>query len=257
MDRTVMVRLQYDGSGFSGWQRQRTGRTVQGEMEAVLERLCGRRIAAHAAGRTDAGVHAMGMAVSVTIPERWTPLDLHRAVNALLPRDCWVDEVVETIPGFHARKHAVTRSYEYRIGTDAASRSPFRRPFEWALERDLDEAALHSAGATIVGSHEFRAFAVQTQDKPDCRCEVRTAQWCRREDAVGFRFGIVANRFLHHMVRILVGTMVDIALTRRDPSDLGRLLESDPEVRASPPAPPEGLYFMHATYPTSCFPDLP
>ncbi len=251
-----MVRLQYDGSDFSGWQRQRTGRTVQGELEAVLERLCGRHIAAHAAGRTDAGVHAMGMAVSATVPERWTPLALHRALNATLPRDCWVDDVVEMIPGFHARKHAATRAYEYLIGTDAASRSPFRRPFEWALERDLDEAALHDAGATIVGSHEFRAFAVQTQDKPNCRCEVTTARWSRRDGTKGFRFGIEANRFLHHMVRILVGTMVEIALARRDPGELARLLQGDATVRASAPAPPEGLYFLRATYPTHCFPDL-
>lgn len=255
MERTVLVGLQFDGTHFAGWQRQRQGRTVQGVFEAVLERLCGGRVGAHAAGRTDAGVHALGMAVSATVPVRWTPAALGRALNALLPPDCWVQQVVETQAGFHARKCATARSYEYRVGTDSGSRSPFRRPYEWALGRGLDSAQLHHAAELLPGRHDFRALAVQTGGRRNCRCQVREARWSPRTCGGGLRFEITADRFLHHMVRMLVGTMADIALGRRPVEDLAQLLEGDGAVRASPPAPAEGLYFVRAEYPGHWFPD--
>src|SRR4051794_20731368 len=101
MSRPFLALLHYDGGEFAGWQRQAAGRTVQAEIEAVLERLTGRRVVTNAAGRTDAGVHAEGMAVSFSVPLTWTPDKLRRALNALLPRDCWVERVLETQPGFH------------------------------------------------------------------------------------------------------------------------------------------------------------
>src|SRR5919197_4760070 len=131
MSRSFLATLHYDGTGFVGWQRQPAGRSVQAEFERVLERLCGRRLVAHAAGRTDAGVHASGLAVSFSAPASWTTGSLRRALNALLPRDCWVESLHLMQPGFHARKSAISRRYRYDIGLDEASASPFRRPFEW------------------------------------------------------------------------------------------------------------------------------
>ncbi|HEX9755270.1 MAG TPA: tRNA pseudouridine(38-40) synthase TruA [Gemmatimonadales bacterium] len=255
MERTVLVGLQFDGTHFAGWQRQPQGRTVQGAFEAVLARLCGSPVVAHAAGRTDAGVHALGMAVSATVPARWTPDALGRALNALLPSDCWVQQVVETRSGFHARKCATARTYEYRVGTDPASRSPFRRPYEWALGRGLDLAQLHRAAELLPGRHDFRTLAVQTGGRRNCRCQVREARWAARACGGGLRFEITADRFLHHMVRMLVGTMMQIAQARRPVEDLALLLEGDGAVRASPPAPAEGLYFVRAEYPPHWFPD--
>ncbi len=249
----MLARLHFDGAGFAGWQRQSSGRTVQGEVEAVLARLCGRPIRAHAAGRTDAGVHALGMAVSAVVPARWTPAALAKALNALLPPDCWVEEVVAARPGFHARKCASGRAYEYRIGTDEAARSPFRRPFEWALARELDLDRLVRAAARLPGRHRFDRLAVQTARRAHARCEIRLARWTQRSDRRGVRFEVAADRFLHHMVRMLVGTMADIALHRRPEEDLDRLLGLDDGVRASPPAPPEGLYFVRAEYPAHWF----
>ncbi|MBS1241799.1 MAG: hypothetical protein H6R40_1226 [Gemmatimonadetes bacterium] len=249
MDRTVCARLQYDGTRFVGWQIQPDGRTVQGEVEAVLTRLCDHPVRVHAAGRTDAGVHALGMAISATVPARWTPKPLHRAMNALLPADCWVVEVREARPGFHARKSASGRAYCYRIGTDAGSRSPFRAPFEWALGHELDAEVLAAAAGRVAGCHDFRAFAVHTGLKENCRCTVRRAAWEARPGAEGWQLSIRADRFLHHMVRILVGTMAEAALGRRPEEDIGRLLAGDPLVRASPPAPAQGLYFVEAEYP--------
>lgn len=253
MDRTVCARIQYDGTRFVGWQLQPDGRTVQGDLEAVLERLCGRRVRVHAAGRTDAGVHALGMAISATVPARWSPETLHRALNALLPRDCWVAEVREVRPGFHARKSATGRAYCYRIGTDAEAASPFRRSWEWALGRSLPLDALSRGAAGLLGTHDFRAFAVQTGGRLNCRCSIRRAEWAPRPGGRGVEFHVAADRFLHHMVRMIVATLVDVALGRRPPEDPARLLAREPGVRSSPPAPPEGLYFAAADYPEEWF----
>jgi tRNA pseudouridine38-40 synthase len=193
------------------------------------------------------------MAVSATVPARWAPDALRRALNALLPPDCWVVDVREVQSGFHARKSATSRAYRYRVGTDPAARSPFRHPFEWALARDLDGEVLRQAAAAVIGAHDFRAFAVGTADKENCRCSVRRAEWQPRPEGAGWEFAVEADRFLHHLVRILVGTMVDAALGRRPVGDMARLLDGDPATRASPPAPPNGLYFVEATYPDRWF----
>lgn len=255
MSRTFLALLHYDGGGFVGWQRQKTGRSVQGELESVLERLAGSRTVAHAAGRTDAGVHARGMGVSFTLTQRWTGGKVHRALNALLPGDCWVERVTEARSGFHARKTARSRRYEYLIGTDASASSPFRRPFEWALGRELDSTAMARAATAIRGTHDFRPFAAKGQARPHYRCAVRVAEWSPRRETSGFRFEIEADRFLHHMVRMLVGTMVDIGLGRRPGTDMEALLARTDNDETSPPAPPQGLYFLAAEYPAEWFVD--
>jgi tRNA pseudouridine38-40 synthase len=266
MSRTYLALLHYDGREFAGWQRQPQSRTVQGEFERVLEQLCGRRIVAQGAGRTDAGVHAMGMGVSFAAPDKWTAASLYRALNALLPRDCWVARLSAMRTGFHARRSATGRRYRYEIGTDAAAASPFRRPYEWALARELDGGLLDRAAALVLGPHEFHGFAVHRPVAADgvqatseahpgrpYECTVRMAQWEPRDRDRGFTFHVAADRFLHHMVRFLVGTMVDIALGRRPLEDMRTLLVSSDNQATSPPAPPQGLYFVAAEYPAHCF----
>lgn len=253
MPRTFLATLQFDGTAFVGWQRQREGRTVQAELEAVLGRLAGQSVRAHAAGRTDAGVHALGLGVSMTLPDRWTPAALNRALNALLPADCFVTEVRETVADFQARRAATERRYRYLIGTDRLSRSPFRRRYEWPLGIALDAARLDVAAGRIMGTHDFKAFSVLRSKRPHTRCEIREARWALRPADQGMDLTIWADRFLHHMVRMLVGTMVDVALGRRALADLDRLLALDPGVRTSPPAPAQGLYFITAVYPDECF----
>jgi len=278
--------MHYNGAGFVGWQRQPQGRTVQAEVEAVLERLTGQKTTATGAGRTDSGVHALGQGVGFTLTERWTSSleGVQRALNALLPRDIWVERLHAMQPGFHARRSATARRYRYVIGTDEASHSPFRRPYEWALGsgRALDVAALGQAAAALQGEHEFRGLARaaggerrggvgvrgggggerkhpdgsggedEWDAKPDYRCRVALAEWAPRADGAGVTFTIEADRFLHRMVRFLVGAMVDIALGRRPPSDFPRLLAAGDNQAASPPAPPQGLYLVAVRYP----PDL-
>jgi len=266
MSRTYLALLHYDGRDFAGWQRQPDSRTVQAEFERVLQQLCGRRIVAHGAGRTDAGVHALGLGVSFSVPEKWTAEALHRALNALLPRDCWVERVSWVTPGFHARKSATGRRYRYDIGTDPAANSPFRRPYEWALGRPLDLQLLRESAMPIWGTHEFRAFAVQkavadgeaqatsgAHPGRPYECTVQDARWEPRGGEMGVSFHIAADRFLHHMVRFLVGTMVDTALGRRPVTDMRTLLARSDNQATSPPAPPQGLFFVAAEYPAACF----
>jgi tRNA pseudouridine38-40 synthase len=241
--------LHYDGGGFAGWQRQATDRTVQGELEAALEQLAGGRVAAHAAGRTDAGVHALGQVVSFQLPREWDRGELLRALRALTPDDLWIARLGRAPPGFHARKHALARRYRYVVGCDAASRSPFRRPYEWALGLPLDSGKLTSAAAPFLGEHDFRAYSTVGQAKPHYRCKVTVARWDTRPNAEGFIFTIEADRFLHRMVRFLVGTMADVARDRRSLADVTRLLQSTRNDEASPPAPPQGLYLVGARYP--------
>lgn len=252
-ERTVQLVLHYDGSGFSGWQRQPEQRTVQGVVEQSLERLCGARVPALGSGRTDAGVHARGQAVGVRVPEQWTPTVLRRALNATLPDDIWVASAFEMRPEFHARFSATARRYSYYVGTDAAARSPFRRTVEYPFAFRIDRPSLDSAAASLVGDHSFRAFAVKdtASERDGHHCQVTLARWDDRPG--GLVFVIEANRFLHHMVRFLVGTMLDVASGRRPLADVPQLLGASDNNEVSPPAPPNGLFLDAVTYPQELY----
>ena len=257
MKRTCLALLSYDGAKFVGWQRQAAGRSVQGVFEGCLARIHGgTRVVAHGAGRTDAGVHALAMAVSFTTPRDWELLRLQRALNALLPEDCWVSAIYHMAPGFHARRSALARRYRYDIGTDPEAASPFRRRYEWALGDRLDGALLSEAAAIVSGTHDFRAFAAKSSGKPHYRCTLRRVEWLARDGGTGVSLHVEGDRFLHHMVRFLVGTMVDIGLGRRPHEDMATLLSTTDNQLASPPAPAHGLYFVAAEYPASCYAEL-
>jgi tRNA pseudouridine38-40 synthase len=252
-ERTVQLVLHYDGSGFSGWQRQPERRTVQGIVEQSLERLCGAPVAALGSGRTDSGVHARGQAVGVRVPDKWSSEVLRRALNAVLPGDVWVASAFEMRPGFHARFSATARRYSYHVGTDDAARSPFRRALEYPFEFRIDRAALDSAAVALVGEHSFRAFAVKdtAPEGDEHRCRVQVARWDER--AGGLVFVIEANRFLHHMVRFLVGTMLDVASGRRPLTDIAQLLVAADNHGVSAPAPAQGLFLDEVTYPRELY----
>ena len=228
---------------------------MQAEFEAVLTRLLGQRTTATGAGRTDTGVHAVGQGVGFQAGERWAdePAALRRALNALLARDIWVERVHPMEPSFHARKSAVARRYRYVVGTDDAAQSPFRRPYEWALGRPLGIELLARAAEPLIGEHDFRGLAAHRGALPDSRCQVALAEWAPRPDGAGVTFTIEADRFVHHMVRFLVGAMVDIALARRPASDMSALLAAPDNQGASPPAPPQGLYLVAVRYPAALF----
>jgi tRNA pseudouridine38-40 synthase len=251
--RSVQLVLHYDGAGFSGWQRQPDTRTVQGVLEDGMRRLCQEAVPVLGAGRTDAGVHARGQAAGVRVSARWTAPELRRALNAVLPADVWVAAAYEMQPTFHARFDATARRYSYRVGLDDAARSPFRRRWCWPVGRPLDIARLADAAALLPGRHVFRAFAVKgtAPAEDDHTCHVTRAEWSL--DGTDAVFHVEANRFLHHMVRFLVGTMVEIAAGRRPAADLPALLSAPTNDETSPPAPPDGLVLEQVTYPSALY----
>lgn len=251
--RTLQLVLQYDGAHFAGWQRQPGERTVQGVLEDALERLCGTHVAVLGAGRTDAGVHALGQAAGVDLVERWTPSLVKRALNAVLARDVRVSGVHEMRPDFHARYSATSRAYRYLVGTDEDAESPFRAGRELAWRKPLDETLLRDSAELVVGDRSFRGFAVKgtAPASDEHRCDVHSAAWVERPG--GLAFTITANRFLHHMVRFLVGTMLDVASGRRDIGVITRLLEAEDNHEVSPPAPPYGLYLERVEYPRDLY----
>lgn len=248
MERTYLLIVEFDGTDFCGWQRQSEGRSVQLIIEDALARLAGTPRRATAAGRTDAGVHALGLPVSAAMPPRWTTTDLLRALNAVLPRDVAVREVRAVLPELDARRSALGRAYRYDIGIDGSCRSPFRGRVEWSLGRPLNLAAMSSAAALLMGEHDFRAFMATGEPKSHYRCRITGAMWATL-DAARIRFNISADRFLHHMVRMLVGTLVDIGLGRRPEGDMAHLLTLPHNDETSPPAPASGLSFVSADYP--------
>ncbi len=251
--RTLQLVVQYDGEAFAGWQRQPAQRTVQGILEDALARLTQSHVPAIGAGRTDSGVHALGQAVSVIVPEKWEPDNLRRALNGVLPRDVRCAHVHAMLPEFHARFSAIERQYRYLVGTDSDAGSPFRYNREWPLGRLPSLDALSAEADSLIGEHSFRAFAVKgtAPDDDDHRCLVRRCQWELRPG--GLALVIAANRFLHHMVRFLVGTMVEIGTARRAPGGVAALLAADDNRDVSAPAPACGLYLEQVTYPAHLY----
>ncbi len=244
--------LHYDGREFDGWQIQPDRRTVQGELSSLLGRLCGGgEPTLTAAGRTDQGVHATGQVASALIPDRFDESELLRALNALAPPDLWIASAERVVTEFHPRYDAVSRTYVYRLGVTPEARSPFQAPWCWPLGRGLDWTRTEAATAAIVGDHDFSAFAKSGQPERGVRCRVQAAGWRVAAVEPGIReFEITADRYLHRMVRYLVGTLVDIGLENRPVEDMVRLLGGEPGLVASPPAPSEGLFLTRVEYST-------
>lgn len=242
--------LHYDGSRFYGWQIQPDRRTVQGVLQAAAERLTESDRTVTGSGRTDRGVHATGQVASLTVPPSWTAASFRKAMNAVLPDDVWVARAARVHPDFHPRYDARDRTYRYRLGLAEDARSPFVRPYCWPVDDELDPDLLERAAEAIPGERSFAAFAKAGQPERGTRCRVRRAEWSPwREE--GLAFTVTANRFLHHMVRYLVGTMVAVAGGRRPLSDLESLLEEGPtdENWTSRPAPANGLFLHRVEYP--------
>jgi tRNA pseudouridine38-40 synthase len=256
-ERTLQLVVHYDGTDFAGWQVQPGQRTVQGELEAVLARLHGAPLRVTGAGRTDAGVHARGQAVGLSLAAHWTPERLRRVLNEQLPGDLWVAAIHEMTPRFHARFSATARRYTYALGLTDEAASPFRRRWATPWRRPVDRGALDRCAALLPGTHAFRGFAVRgtAPADDDHRCSVQLARWrpAASPEAGDLVFEVEANRFLHHMVRFLVGTMLDVASGARPLDDFATLLQADANDEVSPPAPPTGLCLEAVTYPADLY----
>ena len=246
--RRFRATVHYDGSRFHGWQVQPDQRTVQGAVENALQRLFPEPVRVTAAGRTDAGVHAVGQEIAYPAPRDWTAPEMRRALNAVLPADVWTEKLTEAPDRFHPRFDATARRYLYLVATSRASASPLRGDRVWALDDPVDEGLLRRGAARLPGERSFEAFAKSGQESRGTRCRVERAEW-RRTVVGDLCFTVVADRFLHHMVRYLVEVLVNSARGDRPPGDLDALLAGDGDPRPPAPAPAEGLYLDAVRYP--------
>ncbi len=241
--------LEYDGAPFVGWQRQVNGVSVQGTLETAIHGFCGEEVAVTAAGRTDAGVHALGQVCHVDLIREAAPDTVRDAVNAhLRPAPIAVVEADVAAADFHARFDAIRRRYLYRIVNRRAPLA-LERGQAWRVPQLLDAGAMAEAAETLLGHHDFSSFRARecqakSPEKTLDRLEVQ-----RLGEAVEVR--AEARSFLHHQVRIMVGTLAQVGLGKWRTRDVARALAAQDRTVAGPTAPAEGLCLVGVDYPPS------
>jgi tRNA pseudouridine38-40 synthase len=239
--------LEYDGASFAGWQAQAAGqRTVQGEFESAIERVTGQQLRVAASGRTDAGVHALGQVVSAQIETELSPASLQRALNRILPPDLAVVSADTAPDDFHARYSAIGKLYRYRVW-NAPTRSPLLTTRVHWVPRRLDIASMSKAAEAFVGRHDFAALQAAGSE---VESTVRTLQRLEieQESPGELVFWVEGDGFLRHMVRNLVGTLLEVGSGQRSIESIAELLASEDRRRAGPTAPARALTLMRVFY---------
>ncbi len=247
--RTLKITLSYDGTRYSGWQRQPGRLTIQGELEQALQRITREDVRAVGSGRTDAGVHALGQVVSVDLESNLTAETLQRALDGYLPHDLAVLSVEEARPGFHAIADALWKTYRYVLH-DGSARDVFRQRFAWHYKCRLDAEAMHRAAQAFVGTQDFRAFESQWPTRASSVRTIREIHVARGHDGCDnlIALSVTADGFLYNMVRAITGTLVDVGRGARDEQWPREVIQAGDRGKAGMTAPPEGLFLVRVEY---------
>jgi tRNA pseudouridine38-40 synthase len=242
------IRFSYFGKAYHGWQRQPNAHTVQEVMETAFCTLLRYPVSLVAAGRTDAGVHARDMAAHADVEDSIDPVDLTYRLNALLPADIAVREILPVRPEAHARFDAIERTYEYWV---VQQKNPFYTDTAHYINLPLDLPAMNTAASAIMAFKDFRCFSKSNSDVKTYNCDIRHAEWSPVEDRLVFT--ITADRFLRNMVRAAVGTLLEVGLGKSSVDDVKGIIKSRDRSRAGVSVPAKGLYLTRVCYPEHLF----
>jgi tRNA pseudouridine38-40 synthase len=242
-ERTIKLILEYDGTNFHGWQKQPGLRTVQGTIEGALATATGEDIQTIAAGRTDAGVHATGQACSFAFASVLPPARLKAALTAHLPADILVRDAAEMPQSFHARFSALARRYTYFVRTEPTA---LYRRFVHVFPYELDIARMRRASDYLLGDRDFASFAAAGDEERSTRCRMKRLEI--RQSGLLISFHIEADRFLHKMVRTMVGTLLEVGRGKIPPERIEEIVCTRDRTAAGPTLPPHGLFLVVVVY---------
>ncbi len=238
-----MLTVEYDGSEFAGWQIQPEERTIQGELERALKELDGSSTGIIASGRTDAGVHALGQVCHFKTTKTYSPDIFQKALNTHLPKDIRIIKSRETDDSFHSRYSAKRRTYRYYI---TCHHRALGRQYCWYVPYILDIDMMRKAAECLTGEHDFAAFAKAPDENGSYRSIVFSAEWKQKDN--NFIFEIEAIRYFHNMIRIIVGTMVEVGRGKMSPLQFNSIFNSGDRRKAGMTAPAQGLILVSVTY---------
>lgn len=241
--RDIKLHIEYDGTNFVGWQAQAAGRTVQDEINKVLDQILQEPINLIGSGRTDSGVHARGQVASFRTNSHMGVGSMQSGLNGILPEDIYIHAVEEVAEGFNARYDAKERVYRYFISMKP---TPIGRHYQWFVKYDLNLVSMNAVAAQIIGDHDFESFCKSDPEARHYRCTVTASSW--KETPSTYIFEVRANRFLHGMVRALVGTMVDVGRGFIPVSAFRDIMAAKDRRKAGMAAPPQGLFLEEVIY---------
>jgi tRNA pseudouridine38-40 synthase len=243
----LKLTLEYDGTHYHGWQRQPSLSTIQGILEEAVRKVAGEKVTVIGAGRTDAGVHALGQVANFKTKASLKPDAWQRALNSVLPEDIVVRQAEKVPERFHARYDATGKIYQYRI-LNRSFRSAILRKHQWVVYPSLKPVRMRVAARHLLGRHDFSAFQAGpvSDRKRSTICTVKKLTPACNGDEIFIT--IEADRFLHQMIRMIVGTLVEVGKGKRNPIDIRMILNSKDQSRAGQTAPPRGLFLMTVKY---------
>lgn len=244
--RNIRLRLQYEGTRYQGWQRQESSEnTIQGKLERLLSLMCDERIEVHGSGRTDAGVHARGQVANFHTNSQMPLEEMLRYINEYLPQDIAVTDIAEVSERFHSRLNATGKCYRYQV-INSEIPDVFLRRYALEVPEVLDIAAMRRAAGYLVGEHDFKAFTSAKKGKKSTVRRIDEIEIVQEGSLITFTFR--GNGFLYHMVRILMGTLLEVGMGKRSADSISQILQSHNRENAGPLVPARGLTLVEVYY---------